>query len=165
MKIKTVVYAAALVVATAGITTTVVSQGTKDNKPGHIIGADQLPPDVQEMFAKCHEAGTPGPNHQILAKKAGTWNCSGKFWMTPDLDPMESTFTTEAKTIYDGRYLIESVEGQMPEGTFLGQSWGGYDNVTKKFFWSWISNDCTGKFDATGTYDPATKTFTYISTH
>jgi hypothetical protein len=98
----------------------------------------------------------------MLAKKAGSWNCSGKFWMTPEMPPMESTFTTETKSIYDGRYLAESVEGAMPEGgTFLGQSWGGYDNVTKKFFWTWISNDCTGKMDATGTYDPATKTFSY----
>ena len=160
MKLRSILYGATLVIVTATITSTVVSQDKGKAQPPQ----PQMTPEMQEMMTKCTEAGKPGTNHELLAKKAGKWNCTGKFWMTPDAPPMEANFTTDAKSIYDGRYLTESVEGQMPEGTFLGQAWTGYDNVTKKFFSSWISNDCTSKMDSTGTFDPATKTFTYTTT-
>ena len=39
----------------------------------------------------------------------------------------------------------------------------GYDNVKKKFVASWIDNMGTGIQFSEGTYDPATKTFTYTS--
>lgn len=174
MKLQTFLTGLVLVAATATITSVVVSGPTDEKKPAtgrpagnanqQPAGAPGMTPEMQEMMQKCTEAGKIGPNHQLLSKRAGKWTCSGKFWMIPEAPPMETTFTSEAKSIYDGRYVTESVEGQMPEGTFLGQSWSGYDNVTKKFFWSWISNDCTSKMDGTGTYDAATKTFTYTTT-
>jgi hypothetical protein len=37
----------------------------------------------------------------------------------------------------------------------------GYDNVKKKFVSSWIDNMGTGIIFSEGTYDAATKTFTY----
>ena len=37
----------------------------------------------------------------------------------------------------------------------------GYDNVKKKFVTSWIDNMGTGIMNSEGTYDSATKTFTY----
>jgi hypothetical protein len=161
MKIRNVLYAAALVIATAGITTTVVSQENKNKAPGQ---QPPMTPEMQEMMQKCEAAGTPGENHKLLGTRVGKWNGSGKMWWTPDAPPSETTCTADVKSLYEGRYFTETVEGTMPEGgTFLGQSWVGYDNVGEKFFWMWIDNMSTGKMDAEGTYDAATKTFTYAT--
>src|SRR5947207_6068793 len=46
---------------------------------------------------------------------------------------------------------------------FKGMGIEGYDNVKKKFVASWIDNMGTGVQFSEGTYDPATKTFTYTS--
>jgi hypothetical protein len=160
MKIRNVVYTAALLVATAGITSTVVSQNAKD-KSGQ---QPPMTPEMQAMMQKCMEAGTPGENHKLLEKKVGTWNGVVKMWMTPDVpEPEQSNCTANVKWIMDGRYLSENVEGDFGGQTFLGSSWSGYDNVAKKFFWVWIDNMSTGKMDATGTFNPGTKTFTYTS--
>ena len=51
----------------------------------------------------------------------------------------------------------------MMEMDFQGQGLEGYDNVKKKFVSTWIDNMGTGIMIAEGTYDPATKTFTYNS--
>jgi hypothetical protein len=162
MKIRNVLFGAALVVSTAVITSAVMSQ---DAKPG----AQQPPmtPEMQEMMQKCIEAGTPGENHKVLANKVGKWNGACKFWMTPDSPPEQSTCTAEVKSLYEGRYLTETVEGAMPGdmGTFLGQSLCGYDNVTKKFFFVWIDSMSTSAMDATGSYNAGTKTFTYNTNH
>ncbi|CAN5442686.1 hypothetical protein BH18VER2_BH18VER2_03870 [soil metagenome] len=44
---------------------------------------------------------------------------------------------------------------------FLGHSMEGYDNVKQKFVNTWMDNMGTGIMMTEGTYDEATKTFTY----
>ena len=70
----------------------------------------------------------------------------------------------------DGRFYVLDVSGKMempgPDGkkkemTFKGMSLEGYDNVKKKFINTWIDNMGTGIMMSEGSYDPATKTFTY----
>jgi len=46
---------------------------------------------------------------------------------------------------------------------FKGMGMEGYDNVKKKFVASWVDNMGTGIEFSEGTYDPATKSFTYTS--
>lgn len=160
MNVRNVVCAVALVVTTAGITTTVVSQNAKDQAGQQ----PPMPPEMAAMMQKWEEAGTPGENHKLLDKKVGNWNGVVKHWMTPDMtEPMESTCTASVKWIMDGRFLSETVQGDMGGQTFMGSSWAGYDNISKKFFWVWIDNMSTGKMDGEGTFNPTTKTFTYTT--
>jgi hypothetical protein len=49
----------------------------------------------------------------------------------------------------------------MPGESFLGKSITGYDNLKKKYIWMWIDNMGTGFMNAEGTFDPATKTFSF----
>jgi ABC-type sugar transport system ATPase subunit len=88
----------------------------------------------------------------------------------PTAKPQESTGTAVRKSIMGGRYVTMDVSGnmQMPDETgkmkevqFKGMGIEGYDNVKKKFVASWIDNMGTGMEFSEGTYDPATKTFTY----
>jgi len=113
-------------------------------------------------------------NHKLLASLAGNWSYNIKFWMNPDPNakPQESKGNASTKPVMGGRYFVMDVSGKMqmpgPDGKmkdveFKGMGIDGYDNVKKKFVSSWIDNMGTGIEFSEGTYDSATKTFTYAS--
>ena len=131
-------------------------------------------PNQQEMMKQMMELSKLNENHKLLSGLDGNWNYTIKFWMNPDpsAKPEESKGTAVRKSIMDGRYCVMDVTGKMempgPDGkkkamTFKGMGVEGYDNVKKKFIGSWIDNMGTGIQFSEGTYDPATKTFTYTS--
>jgi len=129
-------------------------------------------PNPAEMMKQMMELSKTGENHKLLADMAGTWTYSIKMWMDPDPNapPQQSTGTATRKPIMNGRYFVMDVSGKMqmpgPDGKmkdmqFKGSSIEGYDNVKKKFVATWIDTMGTGIEFSEGTYDPATKTFTY----
>jgi hypothetical protein len=131
-------------------------------------------PTEGEMMKQIMELSKLGENHKLLASLAGTWSYTIKFWMNPDPNapPQQSSGIAVRKPIMDGRYFVLDVSGkvQMPgldgkpkDVNFKGMSIEGYDNVKKKFVATWIDNMGTGIEFSDGTYDPATKTFTYNS--
>src|SRR6266571_8004354 len=129
-------------------------------------------PNPQEMMKQMMEMSKLNENHKLLSSLDGNWNFTIKFWMNPDPNakPQESKGTAVRKSIMDGRYFVMDVTGKMempgPDGKkketqFKGMGIEGYDNVKQKFVGSWIDNMGTGIELSEGTYDPATKTFTY----
>jgi hypothetical protein len=131
-------------------------------------------PNPAEMMKQMAEMSKLNENHKLLAGLAGAWSYNIKFWMNPDpsAPPQESKGTATTKPVMDGRYFVTDVTGKMempgPDGkkkefTFKGMGVDGYDNVRQKFVASWIDNMGTGIEFSEGTYDPATKTFTYSS--
>ncbi len=111
-------------------------------------------------------------NHKLLAELAGTWDYTVKMWMAPDAPPSESKGTAVRKAMMDGRYFdldatgafeMPGPDGKMMKMDFKGSGREGYDNAKKKFVSTWVDNMGTGIMYAEGTYDPATKTFTYTS--
>jgi hypothetical protein len=109
-------------------------------------------------------------NHKLLAATAGTYSYTVKMWMDPKGQPTESKGTATRKVIMDGRYVtgdhsgsfkMPGADGKMKDMNFKGLSLDGYDNVKQKFVSSWIDNMGTGIMLLEGTYDAATKTFTY----
>ena len=112
----------------------------------------------------------PGENHKLLATMAGDWTYTVKMWMDPKAPPTESHGTSTRKAIMGGRFFIADhsgkfempgPDGKMMDMNFTGMAIEGYDNVKKKFVSSWIDNMGTMIMNSEGTYDPATKTFTY----
>ena len=131
-------------------------------------------PNPQEMMKQMMEMSKLNENHKLLSGLDGNWNYTIKFWMNPDPNakPQESKGTAVRKSMMGGRYFVMDVSGkmQMPDEDgkmkdvqFKGMGVEGYDNVKKKFVGSWIDNMGTGIAFSEGTYDPATKTFTYTS--
>jgi len=129
-------------------------------------------PSEAEMMAKMWELAKPGENHKLLARTVGTWSYKIKMWMGGDTSapPNESSGTCVTKEVLGGRYFISEHSGKMqmpgPDGKmtdldFKGIATDGYDNVKKKFIATWIDNLGTGMMISEGTYDAATKTFTY----
>src|SRR2546423_7188792 len=131
--------------------------------------AASMAPSAEEMkqmmdMAKLNE------NHKLLATTAGTWSYTVKMWMDPSGKPSESTGTATRKVIMDGRYVsgeyhgkfkMPGADGKMKDMDFTGMSMDGYDNAKKKFVSGWVDSMGTGIMTMDGTYDAATKTFTY----
>lgn len=127
-------------------------------------------PSEADMMAMMTELAKPGENHKLLASGVGQWTYTVKMWMDPSAPPSESSGTSVTKEALGGRYFISEHNGKMqmpgPDGKmveteFKGIATEGYDNVKKKFVSSWIDNMGTGIMLSEGTYDAATKTFTY----
>jgi hypothetical protein len=109
----------------------------------------------EEMMQKWAEYATPGEAHQRLAKLAGDWDYTMKWWMSPDAEPEESSGTMSASMTMDGRYLIENWDGTAMGQPFKGQGITGYDNFNQEYVSTWIDNMGTGMMVSTGQYDPA----------
>jgi hypothetical protein len=131
-------------------------------------------PNMQEMMKQMMEMSKLNENHKLLTDLDGNWNYTIKFWMNPDPNapPQQSKGTATRKSVMGGRYVMMDVsgkmqmpgeDGKMKDMQFKGLGVEGYDNVKKKFVASWIDNMGTGIQFSDGTYDPATKTFTYTS--
>jgi hypothetical protein len=128
-----------------------------------------MAPSAEEM-KQMMELAKLNENHKLLATTAGTWSYTVKMWMDPTGKPSESTGTATRKVIMDGRYVsgeytgkfkMPGADGKMADMNFIGMSMDGYDNVKKKFVSGWVDNMGTGIMTMDGTYDAATKAFTY----
>ena len=154
-------------VLAVGVAASCLAQDNAATKP------DDKPaqaPDPQ-MMATMMEMAKPNENHKILEQVTGSWTYKVKWWMSPESPPMESSGTCATKSVMDGRYFISEHSGKMsmpgPDGKmmdagFQGMGTEGYDNAKKKYVASWIDNMGTGIMRMEGTYDPATKTLTYV---
>lgn len=60
-----------------------------------------------------------------------------------------------------GRHLRSEFHGTWQGQPFEGQGYTGYDNVTGKYYSSWIDNASTGLFVARGDYDAKNRTYTF----
>jgi len=129
-------------------------------------------PNQQEMMKQMMELSKLNENHKLLSGLDGNWTYSIKFWMNPDPNakPQESKGNATRKSIMGGRYVTMDVagkmqmpgeDGKMKDVQFKGMAVEGYDNVKKKFVASWVDNMGTGIAFSEGSYDPASKTFTY----
>jgi hypothetical protein len=127
------------------------------------------PPDA-EMMKQMMELSKLNENHKLIGELAGTWTYTVKFWPAPGAPAQESKGVAVRKPTMEGRFYTLEVNGKMqmpgPDGKmkdveFKGMSLEGYDNVKKKFVGTWMDNMGTGIMTSEGTYDPATKTFTY----
>ena len=127
--------------------------------------------EMKKMMEVMMEMGKPGENHKLLAELVGSWTYTLKMYMDPTTGkPSESKGTAVRKAVMDGRYFIADVtgkfqmpgkDGKMTDMNFKGMAVEGYDNVKKKFVCSWIDNVSTMIMNAEGSYDAASKTFTY----
>jgi len=138
-------------------------------QPGSATGQS---PNPQEMMKQMMEMSKLNENHKLLADMNGNWNYTIKMWMNPDPNakPQESKGTATRKSVMGGRYFVMDVsgkmqmpgeDGKMTDMQFKGMAVEGYDNMKKKFVSSWIDSMGTGIQPSEGTYDPATKTFTF----
>jgi hypothetical protein len=167
----TIVFAtsiAALLFAQSPATSPATATGSTAVQPATATGQ----PDPQEMMKQMMDMSKLNENHKLLADMNGSWNYAIKMWMNPDpnAQPQQSKGTATRKSVMGGRYFVMDVsgkmqmpgeDGKMKDMQFKGMAVEGYDNMKKKFVSSWIDSMGTGIQFSEGTYDPATKTFTF----
>lgn len=165
-----------LVAAAAGFTTAFAIAGPDDkghgDKHGQPAGDHGMPSTgdpakdkvMAEMMQACMEAGTPGKQHEELAKAVGTWSGKMKMWMMPGMAPMESTCVTEMKSVFGGRYIQATTKGDFGGQPFEGMGLYGYDNAAGHFTSMWCDNMGTGMMVGKGEASSDGKTITYTST-
>jgi hypothetical protein len=99
------------------------------------------------------KAGTPGAPHKALAATAGTYDVKAKSWQAPGGPAMEETGTATRRMTLDGRVLVEEFKGSMMGMPFTGHGMRGYDNVTAKYWGTWMDSMSTGLMVSEGTCD------------
>ena len=99
------------------------------------------------------KAGTPGEPHKKLSRMVGDWTYTSKAWMDPSQPPVESKGTMRSQTILGGRYVEQVWKGDFMGMAFEGRGTEGYDNVTKKYFSTWMDNMSTGLLVSNGNCD------------
>jgi hypothetical protein len=119
--------------------------------------------DQEAIMKKWMEFMTPGAEHELLKYKEGRWKVTMEMWIAPGTEPSVSEGTSEMKLILGGRYLVDTAKSNFNNMPFEGMGIVGYDKLLKKFVSVWIDNMGTGLTQGTGTYDEATKTYTYTT--
>ena len=166
--IMTVLFAAMLLTSPCFAQTTTPSPAAPVSPAA--TGTKQGATEMQQMMVQMMELGKPGENHKLIAQLAGNWTYTLKMWMDPSAPPTESKGTSTRKAAMDGRFFITDTtgkfqmpgaDGKMKDMNFTGMAIEGYDNVKKKFVSAWVDNMSTMIMLSEGTYDPASKTFTY----
>ena len=139
-----VVALAAACVATLAGAGTVRAQEHEGHEMPHMSAEEMA------MMEAMERAGTPGPQHAMLAGMAGDWTFEGKFWMSPDQEPMAASGTATRTMIMGGRVLVEKVTSSYMGQPFEGQGMLGYDNVAGSYWSTWIDNMSTALMTSTG---------------
>lgn len=99
--------------------------------------------------------------HKQLDSFVGEWNATTTMWMDPKAPPEKSEGKMHTESKFGGRYIEMHYEGKFQGQSFNGEGVMGYDNLKGKFFNTWMDSMSTGFWLAWGTYDGATKTYTF----
>lgn len=121
--------------------------------------AEEMDPEMKAWM----EAATPGPNHKLLEYSVGSWDALVRHWDEASGEAQESTGTSTSKWVLGGRYVMTKYNGEFMGMPFEGVGYCGYDNIKKTFVSTWMDMMSTSIMIEEGTFDPASKTFTYTS--
>jgi hypothetical protein len=103
----------------------------------------------------------PGPEHRMLEPLLGSWTISGQCWEKQGESPQSVTGTDDSEWVLGNRFVKCHVKGSKAGKQFEGIGMMGYDNAQRQYQASWQDTECTAIKMETGTYDSATKTFTF----
>jgi hypothetical protein len=118
----------------------------------------------QAMMEKWMAAGTPGDPHKLLNDMVGTFSTKITNWSAPGAPPQTHEGVAENRWVMGGRYLEQRFTGSMMEMPFEGVGYTGYDNVTKKYWGTWMDSMSTGVMTSTGSTSDGGKTWAFDAT-
>jgi hypothetical protein len=113
--------------------------------------------------AMAQPGAKPTDEHKILASQEGTWDATIKsFTAGPDAEPMVSKGTEVYTVMTGGLWVLSKFDGDFGGMKFEGRGQFGYDPIKKKYVGSWIDSLSPNLSVLEGSYDPKTKTMTYV---
>jgi hypothetical protein len=115
------------------------------------------PSNQQEMMALAQ----PGEPHKHLELLLGNWEGELKVWFAPGRAPMTFKASKQRESLFGKRFVIEHVEMSSDMGPIHALGIMGYNNAEKRYESFYIDDGGTAMIMSTGTFDTATKTFTF----
>ena len=112
--------------------------------------------------AMAQPGAKPTDEHKILARDEGTWDATVKSFAGPDAEPMISKGTEVNTVMPGGLWLLSKFEGDFGGTKFEGRGQFGYDPIKKRYVGTWIDSMSPNLSVLEGSYDPKTKTMTYV---
>lgn len=109
---------------------------------------------VVPVSAQAPEFPKPGPEHAMLKKMEGTWDCVIKGMGA------ESKGKMIYKMELGDLWLVGNFEGDVFGSKFTGKGMDTYDGLKKKYVSVWCDSMSTTPVLLEGTYDKAKKTLT-----
>ena len=101
--------------------------------------------DEQAMMEAWMKAATPGEQHTMLASMAGEWKTTTTMYeMGQAAEPTEGSASFEV--LMGGRVVKGVHSGMMMGMPFDGISMEGFDNVTGKYWSTWVDTMGTGLY-------------------
>lgn len=97
----------------------------------------------------------PGPQQAQLAEGAGTWTVKTTVWMAPGAQPIASEGEAVRAMMLGGRVRREDFKGAFQGQPFVGIGHSGYDNVTGRYWATWMDNMMTGVAVLAGQWNEA----------
>jgi hypothetical protein len=103
-----------------------------------------------------------GPEHRVFEKDVGTWDGDVEIRM-PGAPPQHSRGVAVSRLICNGLWLVTDFRNETTG--FEGHGLFGYDPHKKTYVGSWVDPNRASLDPMEGTWDPETRTMTFIVHH
>lgn len=111
-----------------------------------------------QMQMQMLQLAAPGPQHELLAKYAGSFDVEVKVWMAPGAEPMTVGGTAENEMVLDGRFLQSKGESTFMDMPMSSLVMWGYDRRNETV--TMVGFDTLGTYyvTAAGPFDEGSRT-------
>ena len=106
----------------------------------------------------------PGPEHEALLRRAGTYATEQRFWLTPESEPLVTAGEARLESILGGRFLREENTGMSAGRPVERLKVWGYDNAVQQYVAVWMYTQDTGILSLSGKSVDGGRTIEYTGT-
>ncbi len=103
------------------------------------------------------------PDHARLTAMAGTWDVDLTLLVQPTAPPIVTKGTSTIRSILNGLFIEETIEGTLNGRPFTTMAWTGYNADTKQYEATRIATTNTARIAEAGRFDPAANRFELIA--
>jgi hypothetical protein len=109
----------------------------------HSDAVTAQPMSEAEMMARTMELASPAAVHAKLMANAGDWEQEYRMRWDPNTQWQETKGTSTARTLLDGRYLMEEIQFELMGMPMKGVHLMGYDKRTGEYITLWMDTMST----------------------
>jgi Protein of unknown function (DUF1579) len=101
----------------------------------------------------------PGPEHARLTALCGTWDVELTFWFQPGSPPVVTKGTSTIRSLFDGLFIEEKIEGALNGVPFTTLAWTGFNTSTHQYEATRIASTNTMRIAEAGAWDEPARRF------
>jgi hypothetical protein len=99
------------------------------------------------------------PEHARLIAMCGTWDVEMTFWFRPDGPGVTTRGTSTIRSLFDGLFIEEKIEGALNGTPFTTLAWTGFNPETHQYEATRIASTNAARIAEAGRYDTKTGQF------